>query len=96
MDVYKFLTDHHNSLVAQWAEALFQTYPEEGAKFFSGSNNQFANPAGHTFRTNLETILRTLQSGKDAAACAKELDEIMRIRAVQGFTPSVALCFYLR
>ncbi|NLY42301.1 MAG: hypothetical protein GX055_11890 [Desulfovibrionales bacterium] len=93
MDVHSFLTDHQNSLVAQWADALFQTYPEEGAKFFSGSKNQFANPAGHTFRTNLDIIFRTLASGQGAAACTKELDEIMRIRAVQGFSPSVALCF---
>lgn len=93
MDLHKFLTDHHRNFVSQWADALFQTYPEEGAKFFSGSANQFANPAGHTFRTNLEKIFSALSCGKEVTACAAELDEILRIRAVQGFTPSVALCF---
>lgn len=93
MDLQKFLADHHQNLVAQWADSLFHTYPEEGAKFFSSSANQFANPAGHTFRTNLEKMFSALRSRPDVSACTKELDEIVRIRAVQGFTPSVALCF---
>jgi len=32
-------------------------------------------------------------SGGDISGCATDLDGILRIRAVQGFAPSVALCF---
>lgn len=93
MDLHTFLVENHNHIAAQWADAIFHTYPEEGAKFFSGSSNQFANPVGHTFRSNVSRMLNLLSGAEDVSACSKDLDGILRIRAVQGFTPSVALCF---
>jgi hypothetical protein len=93
MKLQKFLTDNHRSICAQWTDAVFKTYPEEGGKFFSNSSNQFANPVGHTFRTNIEKIYMALVRGDDVAECSTDLDGILRIRAVQGFAPSVALCF---
>jgi hypothetical protein len=70
MELQKFLTDNHHAICAQWAEAIIKTYPEEGAKFFSGSTNQFANPVGHTFRSNVDRIYKVLVSGVDVAECA--------------------------
>lgn len=93
MEIQKFLAENHHSICAQWTEAIINTYPEEGAKFFSGSANQFSNPVGHTFRSNVERIYKVLVSGGDVSECATDLDGILRIRAVQGFAPSVALCF---
>lgn len=93
MDLNKFLTDNQNGICAQWTDAIIKTYPDEGAKFFSGSCNQFANPVGHTFRNNIEKIFMTLLRGGDVAECSTDLDGILRIRAVQGFAPSVALSF---
>ncbi len=93
MDLHKFLVENHKSIAEQWVTAIFQTYPEEGAKFFSGTSNQFSNPVGHAFRANVESMILTLARGGDVQDCAKELDGILRIRAVQGFRPSVALCF---
>ena len=93
MKLQKFLTDNHKGICSQWTEAIFKTYPEEGEKFFSNSSNQFANPVGHTFRNNIENIYMTLVRGGDVAECSTDLDGILRIRAVQGFAPSVALCF---
>jgi hypothetical protein len=93
MELNKFLTDNQKSICAQWTDAIIKTYPEEGAKFFAGSSNQFANPVGHTFRNNIEKLYLSLLRGGDVAECSKDLDGILRIRAVQGFAPSVALCF---
>lgn len=93
MDLRTYLIENHKGIARQWADAIFQTYPEEGGKFFSGSSNQFSNPVGHTFRTNVESMILILARGGDVHDCAKELDGILRIRAVQGFKPSVALSF---
>ncbi|PKN41580.1 MAG: hypothetical protein CVU60_09280 [Deltaproteobacteria bacterium HGW-Deltaproteobacteria-18] len=93
MELQKFLADNHHGICAQWSEAIIKTYPEEGGKFFSGSSNEFANPVGHTFRTNVERIYKVLISEADVSECSTDLDGILRIRAVQGFAPSVALCF---
>jgi len=93
MELQKFLTDNQRSICEQWTESIIKTYPEEGAKFFSGSANQFSNPVGHAFRSNVERIFTVLIRGDDVAGCATDLDGILRIRAVQGFAPSVALSF---
>lgn len=93
MELSKFLTDNQKGICAQWTDAIIKTYPDEGAKFFSGSSNQFANPVGHAFRSNIEKIFMILLRGGDVAECSTDLDGILRIRAVQGFAPSVALSF---
>lgn len=93
MSIQGFLIENEHSLGRMWTEAVINTYPEEGAKFFSGSCNQFANPVGHTFNVNIQKILRVLIREGDLSSCREELDGILRIRAVQGFSPSVALCF---
>ena len=93
MELQKFLTDNQKSICDQWTDAIIKTYPEEGAKFFSGSANQFSNPVGHTFRNSIERMYLALVRGADVAECSKDLDGVLRIRAVQGFAPSVALCF---
>ena len=93
MKLEKFFADHQKYLCSQWTEAIIKTYPEEGAKFFSASANQFSNPVGHTFRNNIERIVLTLAKGADVAECSQDLDGILRIRAVQGFPPSLALSF---
>ncbi|AMD92934.1 RsbRD N-terminal domain-containing protein [Desulfomicrobium orale] len=93
MNLHEFLQEHHKQICVQWTEAVIRTYPEEGAKFFSAPSSQFANPVGHTFQANIERMFLTLARGLDVTECTKELDGILRIRAVQGFTPSAALCF---
>lgn len=65
MELHKFLADNQHFICGQWAEAIIKTYPEEGAKFFSGSSNQFANPVGNTFRTNVERIYKVLIGDAD-------------------------------
>jgi hypothetical protein len=93
MNPHKFLADNFHSICAEWTAAIINTYPEEGAKFFSGGKNQFSNPVGHTFRNNIERMLTVLIREGAVEECSKDLDGILRIRAVQGFAPSVALCF---
>ncbi|MDY0274941.1 MAG: RsbRD N-terminal domain-containing protein [Desulfomicrobium sp.] len=93
MKLENFFADHHKYLCSQWTEAIIKTYPEEGGKFFSSTSSQFSNPVGHTFRSNIERIVLAVAKGTDVAACTQDLDEILRIRAVQGFSPAVALGF---
>jgi len=98
MSLEKFFKSKIRTISDRWADAIIQSYPEEGAKFFAGSKNQFANPAGHTFRTNVERILNLILSGDDSEELRTQIDGIVRIRAVQGLGPSrtVAFVFALR
>lgn len=93
MDLERTLRERQSAIAEEWTGAILRTYPEEGGKFFASVNNRFSNPAGYTFRTNTERILAKLLDGATEAECAKDLDGILRIRAVQGLSPSVALSF---
>ncbi len=76
-----------------WIKKFTDTYPDESARFFRGSTGQFANPVGHRYRVNLEKILDELFNEPDQGRIVKYVDEVVRVRAVQGFSPSDAVCF---
>jgi hypothetical protein len=99
MSLEKFFKAKVRTISDRWADTIINSYPEEGAKFFGNAKNQFANPAGHTFRANTEKILTLLLAGGGESEELRALvDGIVRIRAVQGLGPSrtVAFVFALR
>jgi hypothetical protein len=93
MDVCHIVKDRREHIAAEWTNALLRTYPEEGAKFFGSVMNQFTNPAGYVFRSNIKNLLDKLLDGVQEDQLSQDLDAVLRIRAVQGLTPSTALCF---
>ncbi len=76
-----------------WLKKFTNTYPDESARFFKDSPGQFNNPVGYTFRVNMEKIFDEFFQDDDQEKMREYLDGITRIRAVQGFSPSDALCF---
>ncbi|NCC23803.1 MAG: hypothetical protein EOM25_01190 [Deltaproteobacteria bacterium] len=95
MTIEVLLAKNKKQIIARWSEMLFSTYASEGAKFFASKKDQFANPVGHTFHRNLESIFPLLAEaeGVDSDEIRMLIDGIVRIRAVQGFAPSRAVIF---
>jgi len=93
--IIEIIRARHAEILKEWINCLFDSYPEDGAKFFREKKNQFTNPVGHIFRTRLGEAFSELVFKKDNAALKESLDEIIRIRAVQDFTPADALSFIL-
>jgi len=81
------------AVLERWLRAVLDTYPGETARFLDGVGDQFANPVGHTLRTGLARLYDALAAGQTAAELAAAADGIVRIRAVQEFTPSAAVGF---
>ena len=81
------------AIAARWLDKALHTYPPETAEFFATRENQFANPVGQTFSTATRAIVEILIDGMDAQAACAQLEEIIRIRAIQEFTPSQAVSF---
>ena len=73
---------------------ILNTYPPDGAKFLGKEKDRFANPVGYAISQGAESLLNWL-SGKDEpnGEISLALDDIIRIRAVQNFSPSEALAF---
>jgi hypothetical protein len=97
MDLEKHLKDNKQNIVNQWFSAVIDTYPKESAKFFKSNTDPFANPVGNTIKRNLDLLFdQVIKPQMDASAAKEALDPIIRIRAVQEFTPAHALSFILR
>lgn len=81
------LKRNEEKILALWTERTLDTY--ESSSFFKKSQDSFANPVGMNIREGLTALFRLLVAG--AEQFAKPLDQIIRIRAVQNFTPSQAV-----
>jgi hypothetical protein len=72
-----------------------ETYPPDSRKFFATQQNRFANPVGANMSEGLEGLFDRLVLGVDSESdsLSDYLDKIVRIRAVQDFSPANAVGF---
>ncbi|OIP89959.1 MAG: hypothetical protein AUK24_05425 [Syntrophaceae bacterium CG2_30_49_12] len=77
----------------RWLDMILEAYPPEAAKFFKQEGNRFANPVGYTLLREIEPFYMELLEGLDAEKISPFLDRIIRIRAIQDFSPSQAVAF---
>ncbi|MCF6289844.1 MAG: RsbRD N-terminal domain-containing protein [Desulfobacterales bacterium] len=91
MSLDTLLDEKRADLGAKWIKLVLATY---GApEFLNSQQNRFANPIGYTVTAGIGKILQVLVSGSDLATAAAPLEEIIKIRAVQDFSPSDAVSF---
>ncbi|HUX28701.1 MAG TPA: RsbRD N-terminal domain-containing protein [Terracidiphilus sp.] len=81
------------AIVERWVERTLKSYPAEMLSFLSGEQDPFSNPVGHTLRENLATLVHELLGTMDKERIASALDGLVRMRAVQNFSPAAALHF---
>jgi len=81
------------AILERWRDLIFSTYPGDGANFFKGEKDKFANPVGSIILEGTEGIFSEFTGSKNAGLLAGHLDSIIRVRAVQDFSPSEALAF---
>ena len=69
------------------------TYPADTQRFLREQKNTFSNPVGSTFRKELENLFAAFLSRSDSNTLMAILDRIIRIRAIQDFSPGQAVGF---
>jgi hypothetical protein len=89
------IENNKNEIIKKWFEATLQTYAPDTAKFYKGQKDQFANPVGNINAQGVAFLLDQLLNDFEVDAVKTYLDPIIRIRAVQDFTPSRATAFIL-
>lgn len=87
------LADQKQALLDKWLEQTLATYPSQTLRFLHGEKDRFRNPVGHTLREGLATLLDEITGEMDPAKIGPALESIVRLRAVQDFTPSQAVGF---
>jgi hypothetical protein len=93
MDLLKQLTRNKNAIVKQWFDRLMATYPADTAQFLRSQKDAFANPVGQNSLQSLEGLLDHILMDFNPKTAKSIIDPIIRIRAIQDFTPSIAVRF---
>jgi hypothetical protein len=91
--IAQILSEKREAIIQGWREAIVATYPPDSAQFLSGKRDQFANPVGYTIRQQTGIIFDELIGSNNPEALSEALEPIVRIRAVQEFTPAQATAF---
>ena len=93
MSIKQQLIEKKDLIIKTWRSALLGSYPEATQRFLIREKDQFANPVGQSIHKNISGIYHALIEDEDFDTVSSNLEEIIKIRAVQDFIPSDALLF---
>jgi hypothetical protein len=92
----ELLKANQDAIFEKWLADALASYSGDAAKAFARNKDPFANPVGAHLRAATRAILDALLGQVDAETMRGHLEEIIKIRAVQEFTPSQAVGFIFR
>lgn len=90
------LLQNKKEIVENWKRLIIKTYPEsfrDTPVFLRLQADQFSNPVGHIITESTESLFEELISGYNPDNIKERLDYIIKLRAVQNFSPSEAVGF---
>jgi hypothetical protein len=93
MKLKNLLSEKKSAVLNRWYEAILNTYPHETSGFLKQQKNPFLNPVGSTIFQGIENLYKELLHSNEGERVSQFLDNIIRIRAVQDFTPSACISF---
>ena len=93
MNLTETLQDKKKLIQTIWIDRTLDSYTSSG--FFKKSLDNIANPIGSNIRDGLSTILDLILQDADPESYTQSLDQVVRIRAIQDFSPSLAVVPFL-
>ena len=93
MRLNTLLAQKKTAIVKTWFAATIETYPSDTATFLKSQKDPFANPVGRTIYQGLTALFDEITKETGHEAILSSLDPIIRIRAVEDFSPSQATSF---
>ncbi|SHK05169.1 RsbT co-antagonist protein rsbRD N-terminal domain-containing protein [Desulfatibacillum alkenivorans DSM 16219] len=94
MDLFDIIEKRQGRILDKWQDRVLSTYSPDAYRLFKHKNDPFANPVGSTLKKGLEGLLDLLLGEGDVREKAVDLlEDSMKVRAVQDFSPSNAVGF---
>lgn len=85
-----------STVLEDWKAAIMATYPLDTVGFLRVKKDQFQNPVGERIqRASAVVVGALLGKGRPVDEVDAAVDDIVRIRAVQDFTPAKAVGVFL-
>jgi hypothetical protein len=91
MNIETLLAEKKKAIIQVWIDQVLDSYGSP--EFFKKQKDRFANPIGATISEGLQDLYAILLEGRELEEAAKPLENIIKLRAVQDFTPSQAVSF---
>lgn len=89
MNVLQTFQDHRKSLVEQWINAVFSSYPLDTTGFLRTRQDQFCNPVGEITATVAGHLYDAVAGEHIIAERVEQaLERFVKLRSVQDFPPS--------
>ncbi|UCG81154.1 MAG: RsbRD N-terminal domain-containing protein [Desulfobacterales bacterium] len=93
MDLKNLLQEKRSHIIKKWSDVVLASYPEQSQKFLRKQKDAIANPVGSTISEGIASIYDELLKESESDHIALFLDNIIRVRAIQEFSPSQAVSF---
>lgn len=89
----RYMASHRNEILLAMTQGLYEPYSPEAVTSFRRKVDPFENPIGSTFGRSASIIADGIASGMPPKAFRQTFDDMIRIRAVQGISPSEVMSF---
>ena len=86
-----FLKRKRAAILERWFELILKTYPVDAADFLRNRRDRFDNPVGFTISREIGNIYDEFIQDMNSEKLCASLDNILKIRSVQDFSPSSAV-----
>ncbi|MGW8207849.1 MAG: RsbRD N-terminal domain-containing protein, partial [Syntrophobacteria bacterium] len=93
MSLQKLLEENKSVILSRWFNSILETYPADTKQFLRTKKNQFDNPVAHRITSGIEGIFSQILNDAEEKDVSPFLDKVIRVRAVQDFSPSQAVAF---
>jgi hypothetical protein len=93
MVLEELLSQQRTAILKRWFELIVDTYPADVSSFLAQEKDRFLNPVGYTISLEIIALYDGLLQGLEAKKLISPLDSIVKIRAVQDFTPAEVVAF---
>jgi hypothetical protein len=93
MSLEKLLVKNKSTILSRWFDSILETYPSDTKEFLRTKKDRFDNPVAHRISSGIEGIFEQILNDAKVEDASPFLDKVIRVRAVQDFTPSQALAF---
>jgi len=93
MDLRSLLLEKKSAILDKWFDLILASYPPDTVNFLKDEKDQFSNPVGYTIVDNIGHLFDGIINGKDIKTLLPYIEAIVKIKAVQDFTPSEAISF---
>lgn len=95
MTLLDLLTERKPAILKRWHELAAATYPRDTAAFLLSKKDPFGNPVGQRLAIGVDAMFDNLVCGQAPEEARSFLEDIIKVRAVQDFTPARAVGFVL-